>query len=77
MTFRSDELVDGGQCNEEDLRVALIDPSQVGAAYFDGSPAPTFSVLCAPVLELADRRGLQPRAHSGHPGPTPGWGITP
>jgi hypothetical protein len=27
------------------------------------------------VLELADRRGLQPRAHSGLPGPIPGWGI--
>ena len=30
----------------------------------------------APVLELADRRGLQPRAHSGRPGPIPGWGTS-
>ena len=29
----------------------------------------------APVLELADRRDLQSRAHSGRPGPIPGWGI--
>jgi hypothetical protein len=34
------------------------------------------SSLCAPVLELADRSGLQPRAHSRRPGPIPGWGIT-
>jgi hypothetical protein len=29
------------------------------------------------VLELADRRDLQSRAHSGHPSPILGWGITP
>jgi hypothetical protein len=30
----------------------------------------------APVLELADRRDLQSRAHSRRPGPIPGWGTT-
>ena len=40
-----------------------------------GVTAPTISFACAPVLELADRRDLQSRAHSGRPGPIPGWGI--
>lgn len=41
-----------------------------------GVTAPAFGAFfCAPVLELADRRGLQPRAHSGRPGPIPGWGT--
>ena len=60
---------------EEGLRAALIGPERVGTAHFDRSPVPTFSALCAPVLELADRRDLQSRAHSGRPGPIPGWGI--
>lgn len=63
--------------NEEGLRVGLNDPDQVGTARREQLPVPTFGAICAPVLELADRRDLQSRAHSGLPGPIPGWGIPP
>jgi hypothetical protein len=54
----------------------LIGPEQVGTGeVVTGITVPTISFSCAPVLELADRRGLQPRAHSGRPGPIPGWGT--
>jgi hypothetical protein len=49
-TFRSEPLEEGRY--EEGLRAMLIGPEQVGAAYFDGSPAPTFSALDAPALEV-------------------------
>src|SRR5208282_2753694 len=63
--------------SEEDVRAALIGPDKAGTGEtVTGITAPAFSaLLCAPVLELADRRGLQPRAHSGRPGPIPGWGT--
>lgn len=63
--------------HEEGVRAVLDGPEQVGtAAPAKSSTVPTFSLLCAPVSEMADERGLQPRAHSGHPGPIPGWGTT-
>ena len=65
--------------HEERIRAALDGlKNQAGT----GSPIKTppasasSAFLCAPVLELADRCGLQPRAHSGLPGPIPGWGIS-
>ena len=64
-----------GQPHEEELRAAPFGPNKAGAAEtLTGLPAPTFG-FCAPVLELADRRGLQPRAHSRRPGSIPGWGT--
>jgi len=55
----------------------LDGPKKVGTGeVLEGVTVPTFSATRAPVLELADRRGLQPRAHSGRPGPIPGWGTT-
>ncbi len=54
----------------------LDGPKKVGTGEtLSGVTAPT-SGTRAPVLELADRRDLQSRAHSGLPGPTPGWGTT-
>ena len=57
----------------------LDGPNKVGAGEaLDGVTAPTSSAFfCAPVLELAVRRGLQPRAQFGRPGSIPGWGNFP
>jgi hypothetical protein len=56
----------------------LIGPNKAGTGEtLRGVTVPTISALLyAPVLELADRLGLQPSAHSRRPGPIPGWGIT-
>ena len=63
--------------HEEDIRAALDGPKKVGAGEtLSGVTAPT-SGLRAPVLELADRRDLHSRAHSGLPGSIPGWGTHP
>ena len=61
----------------EGLRAAPNGPEKVGAGEaLRAITAPIFGAFkYAPVLEMADRRGLQPRAHSGRPGPIPGWGI--
>jgi hypothetical protein len=53
----------------------LDGPKKVGTGgTLSGATAPT-SCDRAPVLELADRRDLQSRAHSGLPGSIPGWGT--
>lgn len=74
--FRSSDFEE--KHDEEGSRAALIGPDKAGAGeVLAGITVPAFSAfICAPVLELADRRGLQPRAHSGRPGPIPGWGTT-
>jgi hypothetical protein len=65
--------------HEEGSRAVLdgLKNQAVTGELLTGLPVTASSALyfCAPVLELADRRGLQPRAHSGRPGPIPGWGI--
>lgn len=62
--------------SEEGPRAALNGPDKVGTGdVLAGITVPTFSNHSAPVSEVADERGLQPRAQSGHPGPNPGWGI--
>ena len=66
----------GRRKHEEGSRAALDSPKQVGAATRVNVSAAPISGPCAPVLELADGRGLQPRAHSGRPGSIPGWGTT-
>ena len=73
--FRSNDIEEG--CHEEGVRAMLNGPNKVGTGeVLGGITAPTFSAfLRPPVLELADRRGLQPRAHSGRPGSIPGWGT--
>jgi len=69
--------VERGTQNEEGPGAALNGPNKAGAGEtLRGVTAPAFSALLrAPVLELADRRDLQSRAHSGRPGPIPGWGT--
>ncbi len=64
--------------HEEGIRATLIGPEQVGTGeVLAGITAPTFSaLLCAPVLELADRRDLHSRDQFGRSGPNPDWGTT-
>src|SRR5438128_167658 len=66
--------------HEEGSRAALNGlNNQAGTVeVLTGVSVPAFGAFLqyAPVLELADRRGLQPRAHSGRPGSIPGWGTT-
>lgn len=64
--------------NEERCRAALDGlKNQAGAGeLLTGLPAPaSSSLLYPPVSELANERGLQPRAQSGYPGSIPGWGT--
>jgi hypothetical protein len=63
--------------DEKSIRVALIGPEQVGAASLGEAPAPTFSALDPPVLEMANGPALQAGAHFGLPGSIPGWGKPP
>ena len=67
--------MEGSANNEEGFRAALDGLKKVGTGEtLSGVTVPT-SGTRAPVLELADRRDLQSRAHSGLPGPNPGWGT--
>jgi hypothetical protein len=62
--------------HEEAFRAALDSPKKVEAGEtLSGVTAPTSGMHRAPVLEMADKRGLQPRDHFGRPGPSPGWGT--
>src|SRR5437868_3887176 len=66
----------GTMRHEEGLRAAPDGPKKVGTGeVVAGITVPASGLACAPVLELADRRDLQSRAHSGYPGSIPGWGI--
>ena len=62
--------------HEEGFGAALNGPNKGGTGEtLAGITVPAFSNHFAPASEMADERGLQPRTHSGHPGPIPGWGI--
>lgn len=62
--------------HEEGLGVALDGPDKAEAGEcLEGFPASASSTVDAPVLEMADRRDLHSRDHSGRPGPIPGWGT--
>src|ERR1700722_7559131 len=64
--------------SEEGVRATLIGPNKGGTGeVLSGITAPTFSAFdCAPVLELAYRRGLHPRAILWLMGPNPIRGTT-
>lgn len=75
MTSPSEKFEEVG--DEEGVRAALDGPHKVGTARPSKTDSvPTFSVLCAPVLELADRRDLHSRALIRRPGSSPGWGTS-
>jgi hypothetical protein len=67
-TYRKGALEERRNINEEGSRAALVGLKNqaVAGELLTGLPASASSLLfCAPVLELADRRGLQPRAIPG------------
>jgi len=55
---KGQRLAKEGNSHEEGFRAALIGPEQVGAASLVEAPAPTFSALDPPVLEMAVRLGF-------------------
>jgi hypothetical protein len=72
------KLAERRTANEEGSRAALNGlKNQAGTVeVLTGITVPAFSAfLYPPVLELAVRRGLQPRAQFGRPGSIPGWGT--